>query len=257
METLLSERASPLLNRFKEFYFELIRLKRLVVEPSERGPEGEAAAASGEPDVLASEIWQRLLSLLERQALGVGDRAGVFGLEIYREAQYVMAALADEVFLHLDWPGRSFWSSHLLESKLFNSHVSGDLFFQKLDQLLKERDPAYTDLAVVYFMALSMGFKGRYRDSSDTRQLDFYRHETFAFIYRDDPRFLEESGHLFPKAYTPPLEDRPKAKFKDTRLWLGILAAAMVLWIGHTHLQWLDLSEQLETDVQEVMRLMR
>jgi hypothetical protein len=32
------------------------------------------------------------------------------------EAQYAMAAFADEVFIHLDWEGKRTWTSNLLES---------------------------------------------------------------------------------------------------------------------------------------------
>ena len=223
---LISDKSSPLLARFKEFYFELIRLKRLVSEPGTPGQvspapativPGEAPEGASATDALALDVWQRLLTLLERQSLSVGDRSGVFGLEVYREAQYVMAALADEIFLNIDWPGGDFWSTHLLESRLFKTHVAGEMFFKKLDRLLQERDPVYADLAMIYFLALALGFKGRYRDVPDSRQLDFYRHQTFAFVYRDDPRLLDQSGYLFPGAYAQTLDERPKGSAVEKR----------------------------------------
>ena len=43
---------------------------------------------------------------------------GEYASALYRRAQYVMAALADETFLYLDWPGRDAWRANLLEFKL-------------------------------------------------------------------------------------------------------------------------------------------
>jgi len=40
-----------------------------------------------------------------------------------------MAAFADEVFIHMDWEGKRAWTSNLLESTLFHSHVAGERFF--------------------------------------------------------------------------------------------------------------------------------
>ena len=179
---------SSLLAQFREFYRYLTRLEHMVrANAWEKATETPAKAAlaagagafsSPQPPVafvaghmnagadpnsngsrMAAAVRQRLLLLFEHQARD----AGTYGSEFYREAQYVMAALADEVFLQLDWEGRNYWLSNLIESQIFQTHISGELFFQRLDRILQERDPALRELAAVYFMALSMGFRGRYR----------------------------------------------------------------------------------------------
>ena len=251
---LLGLTDTVLLSRFREFYAEVIRLKRLIAQPSPAGQAGEQSTETTKTDPIVLEVWQRLLSVLERQALMAGDQPS-FSLEVYREAQYVMAALADDVFVHLDWQGKDFWMSHLLESKLFNTHVAGEEIFKKVDRLLKDRDPVYADLAAVYFMALALGFRGRYYGQSDLSPLDLYRRETFSFIFRDDPRVREESRYLFPKAYTRTLEELPKERFKDMRLWLSILAVVTATWLLSSHLQWVELSDKLKSDVTEVLAL--
>ncbi|HEY7116735.1 MAG TPA: DotU family type IV/VI secretion system protein, partial [Tepidisphaeraceae bacterium] len=45
-------------------------------------------------------------------------------------------ALADEIFLNTEWEGRSYWVSNLLETKIYQTHAAGELFFQKLERLL-------------------------------------------------------------------------------------------------------------------------
>jgi len=98
-------------------------------------------------------VWQNLITLFRRNAVQIMRAAGNPS-DNYFEAQYVMAAFADEIFIHLDWEGKRAWTSNLLETALFQTHVAGEAFFDKLDQLLRERDPAQKSLAGVYFAAL-------------------------------------------------------------------------------------------------------
>src|SRR5215217_502558 len=119
-------------------------------------------------------VWQNLITLFRRNAVQIMRAAGN-PTDNYFEAQYVMAAFADEVFIHLEWEGRRAWTSNLLETALFQTHVAGETFFDKLDQLLRERDPAQKSLAGVYFAALSLGFRGKYHGLNDHGKLRRYR----------------------------------------------------------------------------------
>ena len=69
--------------------------------------------------------------------------AGPLGAEFHREAVYVMAALTDEMFLHLDWEGVDFWLGHLFEARFFHSNLAGEQFFLRIEQLLlRDDEPA-------------------------------------------------------------------------------------------------------------------
>jgi len=244
---------SFLLTQFREFYREVARLKRTVeyAAPVSSAEEAAvtatvAAAVAGGPPVEAPEpaateagpavsgVWQHLLSLLERQALEAGQ-GGAFAYEVYREAQYVMAALADEVFLHLEWEGKSSWP--LLESRLFQSHVAGEEIFVRLDRLLQRRDPFYLDLAAVYFMALSLGFRGKYRGHEDRERIE-YRRRLFQMIYRRDPKLFTATAPLFPQAYQYTLDKSDVKKLPAQWTWMWLIAAVLILWIAFAQYSW-------------------
>src|SRR5262245_45366266 len=112
-----------LIDKFQQFHAEVIRLKARVTAGAWVF-EGEQTAGLGESAAKESPtaVWRRLVSLLERQSLDAAQQGGDFAVEIYRRAQYAMAALADEIFLHVDWAGRESWRDHLLEAKFFGSH---------------------------------------------------------------------------------------------------------------------------------------
>ena len=149
---------SFLLAQLREFYREVIRLKRTLHLGTW---ETVATPDSGENPQIGLRVWQRLVSLLEQQALTAGRSVGAYGAELYKEAQYVMAALGDEIFIRLEWEGREAWRSNLIESRLFGTHAAGEVLFQRIEALLARRDPVWAEAAKVYLMTLSLGFRGK------------------------------------------------------------------------------------------------
>lgn len=205
---------------------------------------GGGLAPSGE--IKASTfVWQRLVSLFERQEAQAWRFGGTYGAEFYKEAQYVMVALADEIFLNTEWEGRRFWVSNLLESKIFRTHVAGELFFQRLDRLLVERDPVYRDLAAVYLMALSLGFRGKWRGRDDGGRLERYRRQLFHFVFRREPGLDSDARHVFPETYYHTLRDETKRRLPNPRAWIILLCAVILAYVALTHGIWVKLTGRL------------
>jgi type VI secretion system protein ImpK len=218
--------------------------------PEHHSGDTPALEYSGQPPAdhlrIYTLVWHRLLTLFERQAQNAWRYGGSYGAEFYKEAQYVMVALADEIFLHeMKWEGQGTWISNLLETKFFQSHVAGELFFQKLDRILRDRDPVYKDLAAVYLMALSLGFKGKYRGVPDGGRIAHYRQQLFAFIFRRDARLELESKHIFPEAYLHTRREEKKKRLRHPRVWIGVLSLVLVTYLVATHLLWVDLTARL------------
>lgn len=239
-------RGALLLVHFREFYAEVVRMKEAAAN---RGalymPEAEMQPIQAATSV--EDIWHRLLSVLEQQARAAGASQTGTAFEVYREAQYVMAVLADEIFLNLDWEGKTRWP--LLESHLFHMHAAGDLFFQKLDRLLAQSGNAYLDLAALYFYALALGFQGKYRNRDDHGQLERYRKQLFQLIYRRDPNLLDPGTPLFPQTQRNVLSDEPRRMLADPRHWILLFVLVIVVWLGVTDGLW----HHLTVDVDQLL----
>ncbi|HEV3470590.1 MAG TPA: DotU family type IV/VI secretion system protein [Pyrinomonadaceae bacterium] len=219
-------------------------------------PRGNGAAQAGadagrqlapsEHARVSTFVWQRLLSLFERQEAHAWRYGGTYGAEFYKEAQYVMVALADEIFLNTEWEGRRFWVSNLLETKIFRSHAAGELFFQKLDRLLADRDPVYRDLGAVYLMALSLGFRGKYRGGhGDSERLVGYRRQLFNFVFRRDPGLEDDTRRLFPETYYHTLREETRRRLPNPRAWVILLCAVLLAYVAITHGLWVNLTGRL------------
>jgi type VI secretion system protein ImpK len=179
------------------------------------------------------------------QALESGRRGGDFGLLYYKDAQYVMAVLADEIFIALDWPGREAWKNDLLETRLFGSYNAGDQFFQRLEALLAQGDRAQPELALVYLQALGLGFKGRFRGMALTPKLDDYRRRLFEYVYRKRPDLGDPARVLSPQAYRHTVAEATPRLLPDPRLWLWVLGGVFVTFLIVAHVLWTSYTAEL------------
>ncbi len=238
---------------FQEFYSEVLRFKQSLA-PREQGtdliPNG---ARAGEEGITPQYVNQKLLTVLQRQALEASRRGGEYGSIYYKEAQYIMAALGDEIFLHLNWPGQEEWKSLLLEYKLFGTHSAGELFFHKIDTLLSERDASFNEIALLYLSALGLGFQGKFRGSDDSEELKRYRQKLYAFVNHQDPRLDLTSKALFPEAYRHTLEEGTPRKLPYVKKWATILGLITLFFLVTSHILWINLSEELEVIVQKIL----
>ena len=245
---------STLVARFREFYSEVVQLKRMVESGSLSRSGNDDENLSPSPVRAANLVQQRLVEVIERQArtkVGVGNDLGA---SVLNDAQYLMVVLADEVFLLLDWEGREPWRDNLLESRYFGSHAAGEIVFEKLERLLQARDPAYADLAKVYLFVLALGFEGRYRGTNDRRELGDFRRRTFSLIARREPSLLDETRQLFPDAYAFTLDQGTESRLPPIRKWMGALAISCLLFLVFSHVLWTVETAQLKSVTQQIQQ---
>lgn len=240
---------SFLLLQFRELYREVIRWKQKVGRNAFREESGSPEA----PAALAPVIWQALVAQLDRQTIAVRRGGGEYAAEVFREAQYVMAALADEVFLHLEWEGREAWRANLLEEKLFQSHRAGEVVFQRIDRILRSRDPIETELAKVYLFALGLGFQGRFRGPGGSERIDTYRRQLHAFVTNEDPDAQKAPKLLFPEAYLSTLDLGEGRRLPYVRRWVGAAVLLLLLWITVSHQVWRGLVEDMEPLIDRIL----
>jgi type VI secretion system protein ImpK len=105
--------------------------------------------------------------ILQRRVLGLFDTMMQNGREArlpeadMNDAKFALAAFADEVVFHSQWPGKTQWLSNPLQYQFFQLNTAGDMFFTKLDGLHGQRGRAH--VAQIYFLCLALGFQGKFR----------------------------------------------------------------------------------------------
>jgi len=245
-----------LIDKFRQFYGEVLRLRGRVKEGSWpfQGDGTVGGAAEEEPRESPLGVWRKLVAVLEQQSLDAGREGGDFGVQYYRGAQYAMAALADEVFINLEWAGSDDWREHLLEAKFFGTHRAGDELFDRIDALLKARDAVYRELARIYLMVLALGFQGKYRDhpQAETR-IEWYRFRLFGFIYAREPKVLQDADRVVPQAYSATLDGAAISRLPYLKPWIWTIAVVIVVWIAGAHLIWRNAVSQISKNVDVIV----
>lgn len=216
---------SFILKNFNQFFSEVSSQKILAIS----GISVSASQTEQEyQDILSSfvgSISKNIVTLLESQELTASHEGGDFLMAYYREALYIMAALADEIFLNFDWIGQNTWDMYLIEQKIFKTQIAGDKFFENLDAYLLNRDPLKIDLGALYYFALALGFQGKYRGIDDKGVLKNYMKSLFLFVVRKEPAFQDPNYLLFPEAYGYTQEEGLIHNLPNPRIWYNAFMA--------------------------------
>lgn len=204
-------------------------------------PPAPPAFLGGKPVDLVETMIRQLSQRLEEGSAEAARLGGAYGAAIYREAKYVMAALADETFLHeVEWEGQLVWRDTLVETRLFGSSIAGERVFQQIDALLDGGDPIHIELASVYLLALTLGFKGRFRGDNGLA-LEEYRRRLRDFIGRRLPSVIA-SEPVFAGSYAHTLDEGREQFLPAIQPWIwailifvcGYLIVSHGLWVWLT-----------------------
>jgi type VI secretion system protein ImpK len=195
---------------------------------------------------LAQEASERIARIVGAKTLDLSQNESTAARAATDELRYLMAAMADELLLSRDWPGRARFTETLIETRLFGSSVAGDQIFQRIDTLLAGASDIAPPMAALYLFAISTGFEGRHRGLHADEALQPLRDSLFRLIYRREAQLgpilagqpdLSERV-LSPQAYRYPLSNIVPVRF--FRLNLGTLTfiGTMLLLLALSQVAW-------------------
>lgn len=237
---------SPFLQSFQIFYYELLRQKEKALRMSE--PDNLFYEnSSGQEDIgLIDGIQKKMRALLEEQAYKLSRSVTGIGATQVRDAQYLMTILTDEIFLTLSWPGAKQWQKSLLEAQIFETQIAGEVFYKKLDALLDSTDPARSELALLYFLILSLGFRGKFRDQDDKDAIKWYLNQLYTVInHRTAHLFRPGRPHLIDQAYDYTLSEPPGRGLPDMKTWGLCIAGIFTVYVFITYVVWYKLASEM------------
>ncbi len=189
---------------------------------------------------LAYRVSCSLRDFLEKQARTIRNIRTDAEIAAYREAQYLMAVLADEIFiLELEWPGRDFWENNLLEKYFFKSCSSATTFFRRLDLLLDRevKESLHEELAIVYLMCLRLGFSGQYRDQPGRKAIAAYQQKLLRFIGYEGAEDAFASK-ICQQAYDHSLNPLHKQRLSSLISWRRAGSVAVLAYLLASYLAW-------------------
>ncbi|MDO8549079.1 MAG: type IVB secretion system protein IcmH/DotU [Ignavibacteria bacterium] len=82
--------------------------------------------------------------------------------EKIRQAKFALVAFLDETIISSNWQRKDEWLSEPLQIKLFDTFNAGEEFFTNLHNH-RQRASSNKDVLEVYYLCLTLGFKGMYQ----------------------------------------------------------------------------------------------
>lgn len=212
-----------LLTCFEAFTREVLEVK------AQRGQHAFHVQASIHPQYVRA----KLLRVLAQQEQQVSGTCTLLGAEMYKQAKRVMACMADEIFSHLEWPSGTEWDS--MEMELFEAAEMKGLSLygpcmSKLDLLLQQDDPAYRELAAVYFYALSLS-----KNDHPARHLYL---RPLAEMISGEVKQTTAENRSFAQPYAHTLSENRIALLPAVKRWWLILAGVVLFWLAASWFLW-------------------
>lgn len=126
-------------------------------------------------------------------------------MEVVEQGKYALAAFIDETIINSESNCRDTWIQEPLQSVFFNDNLAGENFFKKLETFLPDLKKNL-EVIEVYYLALALGFQGRYRLSGV---------EVLPNVVRNLLKRIESVRGGLPKSISPSAYVHPGVKGKE------------------------------------------
>jgi type VI secretion system protein ImpK len=252
---IISAGSTFLVQNFQEFYRELLihkdeALRSLEVEDDSSGEEQKTTFEN-----MVDKIQRIFREMFEKFSLTAQNQVGEFAVSHFREALYIMVVLTDEIFLSFAWSGQKRWENHLLEAQIFHTQVAGELFFKKLDALIEANDPIRNDLAIIYLLAIALGFRGKYRDENDKGKLAWYRRQLYVMVNRHPPTLYQPGREqVIPEVYDHNISLPPGRSLPDFRIWLLVFVFLVTVFVFISSILWYKAVHEVDNVVDQILQ---
>ncbi|WP_417520735.1 type VI secretion system protein TssL, long form [Marinobacter sp.] len=186
-----------------------------------------------------AELRRRCVELVREYQTSL--QADGLTAETVETASYCVCALIDEIVLNSSWGENGHWAAHSLLSEFHSQTWSGAYFF---DLVAAARRTANTDVLMLQYLCLSLGFKGKYRvESRGQEELDTLRD----CLYHEICSARGSLGTPFEKAWEQKVLTGPGVTL-GVPVWVGAAVAAMILLVFY-----MAFSQRLDSIAEPVL----
>ena len=154
---------------------------------------------------------------------------GWFPQEEYDQARFMICAWVDESILASSWQHRGHWQREQLQRLYYNTTEAGEEVFERLNAIAFQQ----RDVRELYYLCLSLGFKGRFLKPEDEYLLDQLKTSNLKLLLGASASVPSlERTDLFPESYPAGTADLgyQKKKFQFSLLTIAALAAPVLLF---------------------------
>lgn len=250
---------SAIVHGFQAFYYELLRQKEVCLskfasmEDSSCDPDVHSTAiisnigqSSSEVEGMIVGVQKKLIMTIEKVFEIISSKSRISNKKM-DEAKYIMTVLADEIFINMKWDGAKFWRFSLLEKQIFKSEIAGEKFFTMLDEMITNLNELSDEMTFLYLMALSLGFKGKYRGGDTSEEyLSWYRDKLYSMLHKKTSRlFYPGRANMIESCYEYTISENSNQFLPDTRFWAFCIVGIIFVYIVVSYAVWFGITDEI------------
>ncbi len=244
--------SSAVVHCFQAFYYELLRQKEKALSLY-LSNNNKINDDKYDKDIegLIVTIQKKLINTIETVNNTLIERSRLSSNNI-RDVKYIITVLADETFINLNWEGTEIWKLYLLEKNLFKTEIAGDKFFDMADITLNNLNNE--EMAFMYLVALSLGFKGKYRDIENADEyLNWYKSKLYAIIhFNKEKLFYPGRQHLINSCYDYTCAEGNNKLLPDTNYCIIIIIVIFILYLVISYFIWFNITGDINTTMMQM-----
>ena len=140
-------------------------------------------------EYLAKQVNNSLCKLIDVQNMELMRHGSRSEQKRFEDAKYIKSAVADELLLTQEWPGKNHFTDFLIETSLFGTSIAGEKIFEEIDKLIQFPPGREPDIERMYLFALAIGFEGKYKGHNSENEINKVLEDLFIHITRREPEF--------------------------------------------------------------------
>ncbi len=237
---------------FQLYYYEILRQKEAALLSNKELIDNE----QNKKDKLNALIFNMQKKLVATLDISINSikQNGRLSASTLDEIKYMLTIFTDEVFLTTNWNGAQYWSSLLMERQLFSSEVAGDKFFTMLDETIDNHSNVSDDMVYLYFMMLSLGFKGKFRDTKTAyNEIAMYKDRLYNIFHNKPSRlFYPGRQFLIEDCYASIYHEANNSKMQDTVFWRWFFRLTIIAFLIISTIIWIIVTSDIGSILNEI-----
>ncbi len=170
-----------------------------------------------------------------------------------REVVYIMASLADEVFLNISWEGKDYWENNMLEKHFFGTQIAGEKIFSNIQELVSKDNIENLIIAEIYMKTLLLDFEGKYRGLNDaSHEINNYRRQLLTFVEKYDKSITMVEHRMFHQEYSKTLPTIHRQFLPDIYIINYICAFFIFMFLVVSSIAWILETRPLNEILMEI-----
>ncbi len=255
---------SNIVHGFQAFYYELLKQKEVCLstffaeenkssDPDIGEHDTEEDNKLSKLDTVIVNVQQKLITTINEICENI-DRKSKIDAKQLDNVKYMMAILADEIFITIKWDGAKLWRFSLLEKQLFNTEIAGERFYTMLDSFISDATIFNEEIGFVYLMLLSLGFQGKYMGSKNAdKYISGYKNKLYSMLHTKPSRlFYPGRIALIEECYAYTNTEMSDMLLPDLRFWMIVITSVIVAYIVVSYSVWYGITDEINSILNSI-----